>query len=279
MTFKPTSQQKNGPTQDDVLFAAFCNVDMEVDACRQLLAYNLPGVLLGSPDTRWAKIKPIYDKLVLDYAANVRRTLACSIGAIASLLNPSIAEKDLFSPFLTLLNDEDDEYGTIRLGTVRQSYTFMKTLSSVKRSVAFESLIKLRKSCMSALTPARDIRMAIATQLELLAELKLPMLVDETLTLCQDDVHVVRLAACHALGKVLMAASAMEQFQGLNLLCTWAGDSNYCTRLNFANAALSCMQVANGKTTLGGKLVPLLKALKTDRVISVKLAAERALND
>ena len=266
--------------KDDALLAAFADVDLEVEQMRYLFAYNLPGVLQASPDARWARLRAGFLRLVPDGAVSVRRSLASSMGVVAGMLSEANVEKDVAPSLVALLLSEDDDHAAIRVAAVGQAAAVMARLPLAKRAHVFSAVVQLRHRCLLPATPCRDVRLAIAEQLSRLAEVRPPLLVDETMALCQDDVYAVRAAACAALGTVLGDAGAMEQFQGINLLCTWAHDAKYLGRQVFGMACTSCLAHDACRAAAGAKLVPLLKSLAAnDAVLAVKAAAQDALSN
>jgi len=265
--------------KDDALLAGFADADHEVEQMRYLFAYNLPGVLLANPDARWARLRAGFLKLVHDGAVSVRRSLASSMGVIAGMLSETNVDKDVLPSLVALILSEDDDHAAIRIAAVGQAAAVMARLPPTKRPSVFNALVQLRHRCLLPSTPCRDVRLAIAQQLSRLADVRPPLLVDETMALCQDDVYAVRAAACAALGKVLGNAGAMEQFQGINLLCTWAHDAKYLGRQIFGMASKSCLELDVCRAAAGPKLVPLLKTLAAnDAVLAVKMAAQDALS-
>jgi hypothetical protein len=259
-------------SQTAPLLDAFAGIDFDSEAFRYQMAYYLPGVLLGAPAQRWAKLRPLHAQLANDSSANVRRTLACSLADVAAALGPASTQSDLVPALLAFLNDDDDEHGAIRLAAVRSSSRLAADLPAKEaQAQVFAAVAQLCARCRSSLTLARDIRLAIAQELVAFAQLRVDGLAELALCLAQDDVYIVRAAACAAMGKALLAAPAPEQSEAVEQLCKWAAHPSFVFRCIFAWAAKSCIEADAG--VFSARLSPALRALQKDKVLAVRQAA------
>jgi serine/threonine-protein phosphatase 4 regulatory subunit 1 len=92
-------------------------------------AYNFPAVLYTLGPRAWPKLQPVYDQLVKDPRAKVRRTLAFSLHEIAKILGPELTEKELVSVLYHFMKDVNE----VREGVNATLPKFIKMLSPESR--------------------------------------------------------------------------------------------------------------------------------------------------
>lgn len=81
------------------------------DASRPLIcAFNFPAVALVLGRNRWEKdLRPTYMSLTCETSPAIRKTLAASLGELATIIGPENAEKDLLPVWFSSLGCQEEE--------------------------------------------------------------------------------------------------------------------------------------------------------------------------
>ncbi|KAK0459620.1 armadillo-type protein [Desarmillaria tabescens] len=113
------------------------------DPCRPLIcAFNLPAVAMTLGVSRWETLRETYLKLSNSPAFGVRRTLAASVGDMAKVLGPEIAQRDLMSVWWDGLRSQEAE---IRLKIVQSLETFVGSLNVGGKTEVLEGVLEAWK--------------------------------------------------------------------------------------------------------------------------------------
>ncbi|ETO25249.1 protein phosphatase 4 regulatory subunit 1 [Reticulomyxa filosa] len=141
----------------------------EVDAdCVNHCAFNFPGVALALGKERWEELNETYNTLVRK-SFKSRKTLACSVHEICSILGTELTEKYLMPAIEFFLKDVDDV--SIRGSILSNFSKILRVFGDQKREehlntlwqLASESDVNWRFRCLLAeLSPMKTI--IVATQ-------------------------------------------------------------------------------------------------------------------
>ncbi|KAK0240244.1 armadillo-type protein [Armillaria nabsnona] len=113
------------------------------DPSRPLIcAFNLPAVAMTLGLSRWETLRETYLKLSNNPAFGIRRTLAASVGDLAKVLGPEIAQRDLMSVWWDGLRSQEAE---IRLKIVQSLETFVGSLNVGGKTQVLEGVLEAWK--------------------------------------------------------------------------------------------------------------------------------------
>ncbi|KAK0210646.1 armadillo-type protein [Desarmillaria ectypa] len=113
------------------------------DPCRPFIcAFNLPAVAMTLGLSRWETLRETYLELSNNPAFGVRRTLAASVGDLAKVLGPEIAQRDLMSVWWDGLRSQEAE---IRLKIVQSLETFVGSLNVGGKTEVLEGVLEAWK--------------------------------------------------------------------------------------------------------------------------------------
>jgi hypothetical protein len=252
---------------------------------RYICAYYLPGVLLAVPEqaeVRWNNhLKDSYLALAGDASSKVRRSLSHSIKHVAKSIGPALTARDLQSPYLSFLQDMDDEE-EIRLGAIRCAAGMLHALPVANRKAAMAMIetTRVEVSCppIASLAVSRDTRLSLAEQLPELAKVQpfISELWKVFLVLAKDEAHHVREQALDTLGETLPLLESSESL--LKEFETMASSQHYWTRWGFARGSRSILKNEKAsKMCEYLKLRDKLAKLAKDPVLAVRIEAEAAL--
>ena len=213
------------------------------EEARFSFAFYLPGVLQAVPDqaqSRWTSyLRESYLHLAKDSSSKIRRSLAHSIKHVAQSIGPALTAQDLLGPYLSFLQDMDDEE-EIRLGAVRCAAAMLRALPPDRRKEAMEEIEKTRVEVsnppIASLAVSRDSRLSLAEQLPEIARIE-PVISDlwkVVLFLAKDEAFHVRNRALDTLGETLPLLEGTDLF--LKELEAMASSPKYWNRWIFARA-------------------------------------------
>ncbi|KAG7452614.1 ARM repeat-containing protein [Guyanagaster necrorhizus] len=113
------------------------------DPSRPLIcAFNLPAVCMTLGLSRWETLRETYLKLSDNPAFGIRRTLAASVGDLAKVLGPEIAQRDLMPVWWDGLRSQEAE---IRLKIVQCLETFVRSLNMTGKMEVLEGVLEAWK--------------------------------------------------------------------------------------------------------------------------------------
>ncbi|KAK0483519.1 armadillo-type protein [Armillaria novae-zelandiae] len=113
------------------------------DPSRPLIcAFNLPAVAMTLGLSRWETLRETYLKLSNNPAFGIRRTLAASVGDLAKVLGPEIAQRDLMPVWWDGLRSQEAE---IRLKIVQSLETFVGSLNVGGKTEVLEGVLEAWK--------------------------------------------------------------------------------------------------------------------------------------
>lgn len=105
-----------------------------------ICAFNFPAVILALGRKRWPEVRGYYLHLAQNPAMKVLRTLAASLGEVATIIGSTNTEKDLIPIFLSSIRSEESE---IRSKIIEAMPKFADALSVKKRETLVAELPKV----------------------------------------------------------------------------------------------------------------------------------------
>ena len=105
------------------------NKSQNKDIC-YYAAFNFPAFIFVQGKGHWSKYRDLYKKLWQFPDPNVKKTLACSLSELASILGPEISQTDLIDPFNEFLQDMSAE---VREGVFTTMHVFLAQLQESQR--------------------------------------------------------------------------------------------------------------------------------------------------
>lgn len=120
------SQVQASPPPDESPLESFFR-----DPARPLIcAFNYPAVALTLGRARWGELRELYVELSQDPAVKVRRTLVASLGELAKIIGPDLAQQDLLHVWWEAIRYEED--AEVRLKAVECVDVFVGALGEGK---------------------------------------------------------------------------------------------------------------------------------------------------
>lgn len=227
--FNRTSENKEGEPPPGLNITAYdqdivppellkCYLNMIDTAWNEIAhhcAYSLPAVAITLGRKFWPCLKETFDALSSDLQGfimmwKVRRTVASSMHQLAVILGPEITSKDLLPVFSRFIRDLDE----VRIGILQHMSEFLKELLPEERKQFLPSLSEFLVSNSDTESKEKNwrFRLILAEQLVSVADLYEPEDVKEhlvplSLTLIQDKICEVRLAAVRVMASVMKRMS------------------------------------------------------------------------
>ncbi|KIY64231.1 hypothetical protein CYLTODRAFT_107745 [Cylindrobasidium torrendii FP15055 ss-10] len=257
------------------------------DSARPLItAFNYPAVTLALGPSNWdTTLRPTYLRLAKESSPSIRRTLAASVGEMAKMLGPDIADRDLIAVWRNSVEGSDAE---VRMRGVQAMEVLFESVSRDGRRTLLEVISK----------QWQDNKYTSWKERESLVR-SIPVLVDAIKSMdahdfmlfldlvcglvgigLADTVHAVREAAVRCLPNLWTAAEREPRsLQRLRSELVGLGRSDVGRRRMTYVAALEALLVPephrSAPTTLTDSCAQLLRPLAKDPIVGVRIGVAR----
>lgn len=249
------------------------HVDWFSDPERPIIcAFNFPAVILTVGARRWSEVRKYYLHLAKFPTAKVLRTLAASLGEVATIIGSANAEADLIPIFQSSLRSNEPE---VRSKIIEALPKFVGTLSEPKR----ESIIAELSEVWLELGGWRE-REELAHLLGQLVSLsgkRVGSVIDIMSKALRDEVAAVREAAISSVPAYLKALRgspahepAMEDILNLSV------NDKYRQRVTFVACALSMSLAAQNPAELEALTIwNSVAMLAQDPIVDIRIGVAR----
>merc|ERR1719373_213455 len=253
------------------------SAEADTESCNHC-AFNFPAVVQTVGKERWDELREAY-MLLLKKTFKSRKTLACSLHAVAGILGTEIVEKDLMQAFELFHKDIDD----IREGVLRHFADFLEVMSPKKREEHLATLWEIS----SEMDANWRFRLLLASQLIQIMSLYSPDTVYEQIIplafqLCDDKMNDVRYEAIKSvpsLVKFMKENGNDQQYQDtLKKTRGLAKNRTYARRQLYVELCRHALTVLDNET-FEKELLPSLLQFTKDPVANVRLPLARIIKD
>lgn len=253
------------------------SAEADTESCNHC-AFNFPAVVQTVGKERWDELREAY-MLLLKKTFKSRKTLACSLHAVAGILGTEIVEKDLMQAFELFHKDIDD----IREGVLRHFADFLEVMSPAKREDHLATLWEIS----SEMDANWRFRLLLANQLIKIMKLYNADTVSEQIIplafqLCDDKMSDVRNEAIKSIPhfmKFMKENGNEQQYEDtLKRTKNLASNRTYAKRQLYVQLCGCALNVLDVETFQQELLEPLLN-FDHDPVSNVRLMLARLIKN